>query len=304
MNSDCRFELCQKSANPKVKPDETFPSWTEENDVKAGGDLLPLDVFSSQRKQPTKLKRQRFVDMFMDIDQSDAAELECKFCQKLFHHSDHLNEHMKMHQTLQMYECLSCQSIFSSADQLTQHMMDMHSIEKLTSSSYRCMHCLDIFPLQNAHVCKMLQNANSAVEGDKSNKTNAANKTFKCPTCSKVFLRASYLAIHARVHTGERSFVCKICEKSFTQASHLSGHMKVHTGDKPFSCDFCQKKFALSGNLTKHLRVHTGERPFHCSYCSRSFSQSNSLAVHTASTLGRNLINVRSASRISHVRVT
>ena len=40
-------------------------------------------------------------------------------------------------------------------------------------------------------------------------------KPFLCKTCEKPFTSAAHLAIHTRVHTGERSFHCTKCPKSF-----------------------------------------------------------------------------------------
>ena len=47
-------------------------------------------------------------------------------------------------------------------------------------------------------------------------------KPFLCKTCEKPFTSAAHLAIHTRVHTGERSFHCTKCPKSFGKLYSMS----------------------------------------------------------------------------------
>ena len=49
---------------------------------------------------------------------------------------------------------------------------------------------------------------------------------------------------------------CKVCGKKFTCNSHLAIHSRIHTGDKPFKCDTCGKRFAQSSNLNSHKVTH------------------------------------------------
>ena len=77
----------------------------------------------------------------------------------------------------------------------------------------------------------------------------------ECGVCEKVFVSASKLAIHKRIHTNEKPYECDVCEKRFTQSSNLKTHMRIHTNEKPYECDVCEKAFRQSGDLKRHKRT-------------------------------------------------
>ena len=102
----------------------------------------------------------------------------------------------------------------------------------------------------------------------------------ECGVCEKVFVSASKLAIHMRIHTNERPYECDVCEKVFRYPSYLARHMRTHTNEKPYECDVCEKRFTQSGNLKTHMRIHTNERPYECHLCEKSYRQSSTLRYH------------------------
>ena len=102
----------------------------------------------------------------------------------------------------------------------------------------------------------------------------------ECDVCEKVFVSASKLAIHVRIHTKEKPYECDVCEKRFSESGSLTRHMRIHTNEKPYECDVCERRFSDSGNLTKHMHIHTNEKPYECRVCEKRFRQSGTLQNH------------------------
>ncbi|XP_037073631.1 zinc finger protein 2-like [Pollicipes pollicipes] len=88
------------------------------------------------------------------------------------------------------------------------------------------------------------------------------------------------LTKRSRTHTDEKLFSCEICEKAFSGHDNLTNHLRTHTGEKPFSCEVCGEAFIYHSVLTRHLLTHTGEKPFSCEVCGKAFSQHGSLTRH------------------------
>ena len=76
----------------------------------------------------------------------------------------------------------------------------------------------------------------------------------ECDVCEKVFVSASKLAIHVRIHTKEKPYECDVCEKRFRHSDTLKRHVRIHTNEKPYECDVCEKRFRRSSNLKVHMR--------------------------------------------------
>jgi uncharacterized Zn-finger protein len=107
-----------------------------------------------------------------------------------------------------------------------------------------------------------------------------SSKMHRCTSCEYVAISPSALAIHLRVHTGEKPFSCTLCEYRAASKSHLTRHMRTHTGEKPFPCTLCEFWAAHKSDLTSHMRRHMGEKPYSCTLCEYRAARKSDLTAH------------------------
>lgn len=204
-------------------------------------------------------------------------EFSCKCCKKTFKRQRTFLDHMQKYGTNtknKPHKCTDCGKSFLGGCVLDAHFKSVHIYSR---KKHKCNECPKMFRSQSvlkAHLS--------------GHRRDTGVKLYKCDICKKSFPDRYYIAIHMRMHSGEKPFQCTVCGDRFSTSSYLSLHTRKHNGDlKRHKCHICEKAFIQKFTLREHLRVHTGERPLTCEICGKTFAMASNMRAHAVLHTGK-----------------
>ncbi|XP_045446863.1 zinc finger protein 667-like [Melitaea cinxia] len=144
------------------------------------------------------------------IQPKKESRVRCAECGKRFASSGALRRHARVHSGERPFVCAQCGHAFAQREVLRRHEL-VHRVPE--------------------------------------------QRPFPCPSCARSFTQRGALAAHARSHARALALHrCARCPRVFLHASGLSRHTKVHSG-RVFTCVVCQRCFSDKSSLLRHLRA-------------------------------------------------
>ncbi|XP_041969295.1 zinc finger protein 836-like, partial [Aricia agestis] len=185
--------------------------------------------------------------------------------------SDHTGQcqpRARRHNSNKMWNCGSCNQLFVSARELYRHKRGEDRPEGAPLTAYVCDECDKVLGSMCALHTHRKMHRNT-------------KPGYPCRVCGRRFNQSGHLAIHMRMHTGERPYPCDLCSKAFKVKVERDDHRRTHTGERPFACAACPKTFTAAARLREHARIHTDHRPYKCEICGAAFRRPYARTVHT-----------------------
>nr|XP_049704614.1 zinc finger protein ZFP2 [Helicoverpa armigera] len=223
-------------------------------------------------------------DLDTNVSQGPEVCYACDICGKQYASAEELKMHSLEHHrppparnnrrsytnggNSKMWNCGSCNQLFATARELYRHKRGEDRPPGAPLMAYVCEECDKVLGSMCAlHTHKKMH--------------KVTKPGYPCRVCGRRFNQSGHLAIHMRMHTGERPYPCDLCPKAFKVKVERDDHRRTHTGEKPFACTACPKTFTAAARLREHARIHTDQRPYRCDICGAAFRRPYARTVHT-----------------------
>ncbi|KAL4715920.1 hypothetical protein ACJJTC_013220 [Scirpophaga incertulas] len=221
----------------------------------------------------------------LPVTEVSEVYFSCETCESQFASADLLKLHMGACQgrlsgrpgrrcyanktnNTKMWNCGSCNQLFATARELYRHKRGEDRPPGTPLTAFVCEECDKVLGSMCAlHTHKKMH--------------KVSKPGYPCRVCGRRFNQSGHLAIHMRMHTGERPYPCDLCSKAFKVKVERDDHRRTHTGERPFACAACPKTFTAAARLREHSRIHTDQRPYQCDICGAAFRRPYARTVHT-----------------------
>lgn len=140
--------------------------------------------------------------------------MKCEHCDKKFHDTVQLNNHLNIHLGLKPHECTECAQAFTTRGELVRHTRYKHTFEKV----HKCTEC----DYSSVELSKLKRHM----------RVHTDERPYLCGFCDYASRDTFKLKRHMRIHTGEKPYECPVCKQCFTQSNSLKTHLKVHNKQK------------------------------------------------------------------------
>lgn len=184
---------------------------------------------------PYKTKSRRCLKLHINTHRFKLQHV-CLSCNKRFNSKSFLEEHMNRHSGKKPYRCTSCGKAYFAQSSLTVHEKNKHQ----AATPETCVFC-----------GKQVIGGKRALQRHMQTHSTA-DKSVPCLQCHLMFSSDADLAIHGRLHSGDRPFKCNSCGEAFISKNFLRAHKRaVRHG--PLQCDNCRRVFKKQSKLMNHL---------------------------------------------------